>query len=257
MSRIIDYIALGLILFVLSFALAMLATESIAISLIFSFALCFAILFSIKYVTSIIAKPYSWDRLEVHLCMQGGEYAINLLKSTIKNAEIENGSNYIVLKNSVIIGNFKFSALSYADINEACKIAMKCEKSIIYLLAKSIDRKAYQIATLQDIKLQQIKTKQFFKYLAKHNALPDLKKIKRKFDIKVFFEIVFSRRNLRSYMFSGTVLIATSFITPLKVYYIAIGSALLVLALLCLTPLGNGTISTPKAFEELEELINE
>lgn len=256
MSRIIDYIALGFILFILSFALAMLATNSIVIALIFSLALCFASLFTIKYVSSIFQKPYSWNRLEVYLCMCGSEYAINLMKSTIKNAKIESGLNYIVMKNSVIIANFKFSVLSYADINEACKIAIKHEKTEIYMLAKAIDRKAYQIATMQNIKVQLIKTKQFFKYLSKHNALPNLKKVKRKFDIKMFFEIVFSRRNLKSYLFSGTILIATSFLTPLKVYYISIGSILLVLALLCLTPLGNGSISSPKAFEELEEMIN-
>lgn len=256
MSRIIDYIALGLILFVFSFALAMLATNSIAIALIFSLALCFASLFTIKYVSLIFQKPYSWDRLEVHLCMQGSEYAINLLKSTIKNDKIESGFSYIILKNSVIIANFKFSALSYADINEACKIAKKHGKNEIYMLTKAIDRKAYQIATMQNIKVQPIKTKQFFKYLSKHNALPNLKKIKRKFDIKMFFEIVFSRRNLRSYMFSGIILIATSFLTPLKVYYISIGSILLALALLTLTPLGKGSITSKKAFEELEDELN-
>ena len=65
-------------------------------------------------------------------------------------------------------------------------------------------------------------------------------------------EAVFSRRNFKNYVFSGAVLVFTSFFTPLKIYYIVIGTILFALALLSLTPLGNGTISSPKVFAELE-----
>lgn len=257
MSRIIDYISGGLILFLIGFALSMLATSSVAISVIFSIALCFAVLFSIYYFSSLHKKPYSCDRLELELCMRGNEYAINLLKSVIKNAEFENCSEYIPLKNSVIIANFKFSPLSYADVGSACKIAAKNKKSKIYLLAKSIDRRAYQIAALQGIELELVKTKVLFKYLARHNALPQLTRQRHKLDIRLVIEAVLSRRNLKSYIFTGIVLICVAFLTPLKIYYLVFGSIALMLALLCLTPLGNGSISSPKVFNELEKEIHD
>lgn len=64
-------------------------------------------------------------------------------------------------------------------------------------------------------------------------------------------QTILSRRNFKNYAFSGAVLVLVSFLTPLKIYYIVFGTILLVLALLTLT-LGNGTLSSPKAFEELE-----
>lgn len=91
-----------------------------------------------------------------------------------------------------------------------------------------------------------------FKFLAKRNALPVLKKQKQKFSVSSLLQAILSRRNLKNYLFSGAVLIAVSFITPLKIYYIVTGTLLLFLALLSLTPLGNGTIGTPKVFDELE-----
>ena len=66
-------------------------------------------------------------------------------------------------------------------------------------------------------------------------------------------QAVFSRRNFKNYMFSGVVLISISFFTPLKIYYIVFGTILLAFALLSLTPIGNGTINSPKVFEELEK----
>lgn len=252
MSRIIDYLSAGLILSFLSFALSMLATNSIAISVLFSVAFSFAILFSIRYFSSKYQKPYSCYRLELELCIRENEYTINLLKSITKNAKFESGCNYILLKNSIIIANFKFSALSYQDVSNACKIAKEHKKDKIYMLAKGIDRRAYQIAQVEQMRIELVKAKQLYKYLAKHNALPDLKKTKRRFELKYVIEIVLARRNLKNYLFSGIVLICVSFLTPLKIYYLVIGALSLLFALLCLTPLGSGSITSPKLFEEME-----
>lgn len=117
--------------------------------------------------------------------------------------------------------------------------------------SKSIDRHAWQIANLEDINIEIVKAKQVYKFLAKHNALPVLKKPRQKFSFKALLQTILSRRNFKNYAFSGAVLVLVSFLTPLKIYYIVFGTILLVLALLTLT-LGNGTLSSPKAFEELE-----
>lgn len=257
MSKIVDYISGTFIIALVLFVFCYMATSSLAISAIIAISLSLACMFSIGYISSHKQKPYSVDRLELELCMQENSYAINLLLSAIKNEEFENTQNYILLKNAVIIANFKFSMLSYGDINSALQIATKHGKSKIYILAKGIERKAYQLANIRQIDIELVKTKALYKFLQKHNALPDLKKQKVKLDIKQLVEIILSRRNLKSYLFSGTILIAAAFLTPLKIYYITFGTILLVLALMTLTPLGKGSITSKKVFEELEDMINE
>ena len=66
-----------------------------------------------------------------------------------------------------------------------------------------------------------------------------------------------NRRNFKNYAFSGGILILVSFITPLKIYYIVFGTLTLLMALLTLTPLGNGSITSPKVFAQLERELED
>lgn len=252
MSKALDYISLSIIVTLTTFVWATLLFKNAVGALIFSVAFSLAVVFSIRYFSKKNQKPYTYDRLETEFCIRGGEYIIDLLVSSLKNPQIENGVNYILLENSIIIANFKFSSLGGSDVANVCKLAKKHDKNHVYLITKGVDRKAWQIANLQDIKIEIVKTKQVFKFLAKRNALPVLKKQKQKFSVSSLLQAILSRRNLKNYLFSGAVLIAVSFITPLKIYYIVTGTLLLFLALLSLTPLGNGPIASPKVFDELE-----
>ena len=252
MTKALDYISLSIIVTLTTFVWAALLFKNAVGALIFSVALSIAIVFSVRYFSKRNQKPYTYDRLETEFCIRGGEYIIDLLVSSLKNPQIENGSNYILLENSIIIANFKFSSLGGSDIASVCKLAKTHDRNHVYLITKSVERKAWQVANLQEIKIETVKAKQVFKFLAKRNALPDLKKPKQKFSMRGLIEAVFSRRNFKNYVFSGAVLVFTSFFTPLKIYYIVIGTILFALALLSLTPLGNGTISSPKVFAELE-----
>lgn len=252
MTKALDYISLSIIVTLTTFVWAALLFKNAVGALIFSVALSIAIVFSIRYFSKKNQKPYTYDRLETEFCIRGGEYIIELLVSSLKNPQIENGDTYILLENSIIISNFKFSPLGGSDVANVCKLAKKHDKNHVYLITKGVDRKAWQVANLQDVKIEVVKTKQVFKFLAKRNALPVLKKQKQKFSVSSLLLAILSRRNLKNYLFSGAVLIAVSFITPLKIYYIVTGTLLLFLALLSLTPLGNGTIGTPKVFDELE-----
>lgn len=257
MAKIVDYISGTFIIALVLFVFCISATHNLAISLIVAISLSIACTFSIGYVSAKKSKPYSVDRFELELCMRENEYAINLLLSVIKNGKFENTRSYILLKNSLIVANFKFSALSYADINSALQIAVKHGKKKIYMLAKSIDRKAYQLANIQQSDIELVKTKALYKFLQKNNALPNLKKQKVKLNLKQLIEIILSRHNLKSYLFSGTILVAVSFLTPLKVYYLTFGTILLMLALLSITPLGNGQITSQKVFDQLQKELED
>lgn len=253
MAKALNYIFASVIVMLATFVWSALLFKNAIGAIIFSIAFSFAIVVSAYYFSKRNQKPYTYDRLETEFCIRGGAYVIELLKTTLKNTKIENGCNYILLENSMIIANFKFSPLGGNDIASVCRLAKTHNKNHVYLIAKAIDRKAWQVANLEDIKMEIVKTKQVFKFLANHNALPVLKKSKQKLSISALMQTVFSRRNFKNYMFSGVVLISISFFTPLKIYYIVFGTILLAFALLSLTPVGNGTINSPKVFEELEK----
>ena len=252
MAKTIDYIFASVLIALVTFAWSALAFSDWVGALIFSCAFTLVAVFTVRYVQKKTSKPYSWDRLELEFCLRGNEYVVKTLLNALKRHNPASEQSYIVLENSVLIANYKFSLLSSSDVANACNIARKHDKTEIFMLAKGIDRKAYQIANLEKIKLNVVKTKQVFRFLEKRNALPDLEKLKTKFDVRALFETALNRRNFKNYAFSGTLLILVSFITPLKILYIVIGSITLVFALLCLTPLGNGSFSSPKIFAELE-----
>ena len=252
MSRTIDYISATVLVLLITLVWSFFLFSNFIGALIFSVCFTAIAIFTIRYVSKKKNKPYSCDRLELEFCIKGNEYVINLLKSAIKNDKIENCCNYILLENAVIIANYKFSSIGISDMCGVCNLTKKLGRNDVFLICKGIERKAYQIADIEKIKVRPVKIKAVYKFLKKHDALPDLKETKAKFSITAVFQKVLARQNFKNYAFSGTILTLVAFITPFKIYYIVFGSISLLLALLCLTPLGGGTISSPKVFELLE-----
>lgn len=251
MAKLLDYFSLTVTLFLLTFVWSALAFDSTAGALIFSCAFTLIAVVTVRYVKSKKGKPYPYDRLALELSIRGSAYQIKLMKSIIKNDEIKNGENYILLQNSIFVAAYKFSALGLQDLSSIVNLCEKHGRNHAFVLARGIDRRAYAVTQATNVRVSLIKIKAFYKLLEKNSALPDLKPVKRKFSVKAFFETALSRSNLRAYLFSGAVLVLVSFITPLKIYYIAMGSVSLLLAILTLTPLGNGGISSPKLADEL------
>ncbi len=257
MAKTFDYISLTIVLLLLTFVWSALLFKSWIVSLIFSIAFTVAVIVTVRYLLSKRNRPYTYDRLELEFAIKGNEYVVNLLKSALKNGVTESGTNYLCLKNCLIITAVKFSMLSIGDMGAICSLAQKYKNKRVYVIAKGIDRRAYSIVQLQNVNITLVKVKTIYKFLCKHRALPDLKPIKSKFSIRAFIDAMFSRSNFKSYAFSGAILILVSFLTPLRIYYIVLGSISLVFAILTLTPLGNGTIFSVKLTDELENAISQ
>jgi len=252
MARTIDYISASILILFVTFVWAFFLFENLAASLIFSVAFTVVAIVSARYISKKKNKPYSADRLALEFCIRGNDYIVKLLLSAIKNDKIENGCNYILLENSAIIADFKFSALTISDMCSICNLAKKLERKSVFVITKGIDRKAFQIANIENVRVRTIKIKEVYRFLKKHDSLPDLKRVKQKPSISLIVQTVLSRQNFKNYAFSGAVLTLVSFITPLKVYYLILGSISVLLALLCLTPLGKGELTTQKALDRLE-----
>lgn len=252
MARTIDYISASILTLLVTFVWAFFLFENLAASLIFSTAFTAIAIVSVKYISKKRDKPYTPDRLALEFCIRGNEYIVKLLLSAIKNTKIENGCNYVLLENCAIIADFKFSALGISDMCSICNLAKKLERKSIFVITKGIDRKAFQIANIENVQVKTIKIKEVYKFLKKHDSLPDLKRVRQKPSLSLIFQTVLSRQNFKNYAFSGVVLTLVSFITPLKLYYLILGSVSVLLALLCLTPLGKGELTTQKALDRLE-----
>ncbi len=258
MATAIDYIGASFIVILVTFAWSTYLFKSFVGALAFSIAFGLIAVFIAYRIIKSKQKPYGYDRLALQFCIQGNEYVVRAILRALKNPKnIESGQNYILLEDCIIISNFKFAQIGISDVASACRLAKSKARKEIFLLCKSAERKAYEIAKLEDIKINVVKIKPLFKFLAKHDALPDLKPIKHKLSLHALAETILSRRNFKNYVFSGTVLVLVSFLTPLKIYYIVLGTLSLVLAILCLTPLGNGRISSPKVFELLEKEVED
>ena len=255
MAKFFDYISVTVITFLLTFVWTALAFDSALPALIMSCTLTLIAVVTLKYVRAKTSKPYSYDRLALEFGIRGNAYIISLLKRVLKNPDIPTGENYILLERSVIVANFRLSPLGISDIGAACLLAKKYDRNQIFLICKGVDRKAYTVAQLEGVRLTPIRIKAMYKLLKKYGALPDLKPVKEKMTLKSIFEVILSRSNFKSYAFSGVLLVLVSFITPLKIYYIVIGTLSLLLAALTLTPLGRGSFASPKLTAEFENAI--
>lgn len=255
MGKVFDCISLSVIAFLLTFVWAALAFDSALPALIMACTLSLIAGVTLGYARKKLNKPYGSDRLALEFGLRGNEYIISLLCGVLKNPDIPCGRNYILLESGIVVANFKFSQLGIADIGAACMLARKYDKPQVFLICRGIDRKTYSIAALEGVRLTIVRIKTVFKLLKKHDALPDLKPAKQKATLKGVVSTIFARRNFKSYAFSGVLLILVSFITPLKIYYLAMGSAALALAAITLTPLGNGAFNSPKLSQEFEKAM--
>ena len=253
-ARAIDYVSFTVIIFLLSLVWTTLVFSRWEYALTFSVAAALIALVTMYYIRRGHAKPYSHDRLTAELAVRGPEYLVNLLKNACKNTDTtaQFGEDYVLFDDCIMFAAFKFAVLGLNDLNNLINKAAAHERTEIYVMTRGIDRKAFILLQFYNVKVRVVKIRSIYRFLSAHNALPDLKPVKRKFSLAALSDAVFARSNLKNYFFSGAVLIAVAFLTPLKIYYLVLGSISLALALLTLTPLGRGTRSSDKILNRLK-----
>ncbi len=248
--KTIDLIFLTLIVFALIFVWTGNYLD-IGPTLVLSVAITALTIVTVVHFIRQKIKPYDKDRLALELSVRGSGYLVEILKSILKNAVFESGSNWILLESALIIACFRFSLVGLNDVGNFYSLAIEKERKQVFLLCRGIDRKAVYLLEAKGIKISAIKIKGIYDFLARHSALPALEKEKRRFPVKKIFPLLLSRSNTKNYLLVGIVLLTTAFLTPLKIYYFVFGSISLFLALLTLTPLGNGDLGSNGAFNAL------
>ena len=237
MATVIDAVATVVIVFLLTFVWTTAAFTSWTAVFTVSAAAALMAAVTVVYIKRGSAKPCSCDRLTV--------------ESAVTADGIEFGANYILTSDAVIFAAVKLGALGANDLNSLLTKAEELDRKRIFVITHTVDRRAYRLTEYFQAHVTPVKMRTVYRWLKKHGALPQLKRVKQKFSLSAFFEAAFRRSNLKNYFFSGAILVAVAFLTPLKIYYLIFGSISLIMALLTLTPLGKGPFAEEKILDTL------
>ena len=204
------------------------------------------------YILRVKDRPCTCDRLALECAVRPPEYLIGLLRAACTNDDVEFGKNYFLTRDAAVFAAVKLNPLGLGDMHAIAAKAAELGKTRVFVIARGVDRRAYRIVQcFEDMRVTHVTTRTVHRSLKQHDALPDLKRIKTKFSLAAFFEAAFRRANLKNYLFSGTLLVAVAFLTPLRIYYLIFGSVSLIMALLTLTPLGKGPFGEEKILDGL------
>lgn len=252
MIKIGDLVTIGIVILFLTFVWAGLLFDNIAVAIIISVA-CEGIF---AVIATALRKreeaPYAYDRLALELSIKGPSFLVEKLKTILKNRTFESGFNYISLKNALFYVNFKFGNVTINDLPNIYSTATKYDKTQVFLFARGIERKALRLLETYGIFIKIVRIKQIFKLLKKHKLLPDLKK-KHTFNFADLPALFIAKSNFKGLLFSGIILLCTAFFTPLKIYYLILGSISLLLSIVCISPLGK---DSPHQKQNLKELFS-
>jgi len=251
MGRKIDRISICAITFILFFAWGSYFIKKLTLTFLFAFLITFLVALLVLGRKGN-KKPYSYERLMTEFCLKGNEYAASLIYRALSNPSAELLGNIIKKECALFVCSCKFSALNKQDMAGIVNSAKKEGASEVYILCRGIERGAYNLVP-RSLKVKTVKIAAVYKFLDKKNLLPELSEEKSKFTFSLILESVFRRGAFKYYMFSGAVLILMSFLTPLRIYYITMGSISLLFALLTLTPLGKGGFKEDGPFKKFED----
>lgn len=252
MARIVDLVSLAVITFMLTFVWTTAAFSSWGAVFAVSVAAALMVTVTAVYIRRGSGKPCSCDRLTVECALRPPSYLIGLLRAAALADGIEFGDNFILTPDAVIFAAVKLGALGLNDLKSLLTKAEELDRKRVFVITHTVDRRAYRLTEYFNVRVTPVKMRTVYRWLKKHDALPDLTRIKTKFSLAAFFEAAFRRANLKNYLFSGLILVSVAFLTPLKIYYLIFGSISLTMALLTLTPLGKGPFADEKILDTLD-----
>lgn len=257
MARVADLAAIIVISFLLTFVWTTAAFDSWTAVFAVSVAASVMAAVTVVYISRGAKKNCSRDRFELECAMRPPSYLIGLIRAVANAPSTGFGEDHILTPDAVIFAAAKLSPLGMSDLNAFSVKAEKLGRKRAYILAIAVDRRAYRVAAYFGVRVTRVRLRTVYRWLKKHDGLPDLKRIKQKFSFAALFEAVFRRANLKNYLFSGGMLIAVAFLTPLRIYYLVFGSISLIMALLTLTPLGKGPFGEEHVLDTLVVPISE
>ncbi len=145
--------------------------------------------------------------------------------------EKKRGALLLKDKDALILMRFSFNKITKAEIVKAFNLISK--RQTVYILAESFDEDIISFAKRFDGRVVLIDGEKVFCYLKEHNAMPLNYKYqcfleKRK---KGSFKNLLDKRKAKTFFIFGMLFLISSYISPLKTYYIVCGCLFLIYSL--------------------------
>ena len=179
------------------------------------------------------------------LCFLEKNQLVSLFEKALTSqgygVEVKNNGLYLQKQKSVIFPIFSFDGITKTDVVRVFNCIKKGETA--YILGKEISNEVAQFIQRFDNRVVFIGQEKVYTFLKKCDSLPKEKlPIKtKKFDIKEFILPFITRSNSKKFLLFGTLFIIMSYFAPIKLYYVIIGCAFILLSLILRLFLPNKT----------------
>lgn len=227
---VIDAAAINIIIFILSFVWIRYYTKNLTMAILLAFAVSVAIYAVYKLTFGAKKEKKRLTKVQEEKI----ESCITSLAFLDKESKIGFVKKLIGDGNQEIYAHFSFEELTKQNIADAVA-ALEDGKELI-IIAKSFSKSVQKM--IDNIHFANIKCIDGVEFLSlmeeKHLFPADLNLQPDKVHISDIIKYAFGRKRAKGYLFTGILLLATSFLIPFKLYYIISGSILLVIALICL-----------------------
>ncbi len=237
LRTIIDKLLTVICLFIPFYLICNFISENITIKIILASLFALTGLIVISFIQKLNNSKVNYKNFELYVNVNGTDYIYDKLIEVFKNMEFEKKDGYLISPlNIMIICSAKFGNISPDEILKYSKMAKKENVEKCYLIAKELPKNAAITLFNFANNLKFIPLKIVFKLLKSQKMLSD------KLNIKLgklnysnnIFDIIFDKSNIKKFLFVAIILFAFSFIIPLKIYYIILGSINILLAIICI-----------------------
>ncbi len=237
LRTIIDKFLTVICLFIPFYLICNFISENITIKIILASLFALTGLIVISFIQKLNNSKVNYKNFELYVNVNGTDYIYDKLIEVFKNMEFEKKDGYLISPlNIMIICSAKFGNISPDEILKYSKMAKKENVEKCYLIAKELPKNAAITLFNFANNLKFIPLKIVFKLLKSQKMLSD------KLNIKLgklnysnnIFDIIFDKSNIKKFLFVAIILFAFSFIIPLKIYYIILGSINILLAIICI-----------------------
>ncbi len=230
MGKFIDKILFSIALLAVVYVFAAAFVERrLAVYLSGSVYLAVATLFCVIKAKHINRTDITPSELPVMLALMGSQKATELFYATLPAqhglyirapyfAYERKGQKYLVCV------AYKFINLTQEDIAGAYREAVKNGIEHVFILARAKDRKTLTLGAILPITLEYPDKYAVYKYLKRHNALPEKpkknKKQRVKPDLRALGSVILEPRKAKYYLFLALTFALLALFTPLKTYYL-------------------------------------
>ncbi|MEG1509468.1 MAG: hypothetical protein RR454_03315 [Clostridia bacterium] len=230
----LDFIAIRILFFVGTFILIAFVFDKMLLALMIA-VVATLLLSLILHLIKQKQCNISFNNFVFDCYILGSEFVYDKLLNLLDNFKKQD--KYLTSDTELICYFEKNSNVSAEDLIALNQKAVKLNIDDIYIIYKRLDRSSLSILDKLPKKFYFVSLKKVFSILKKHNlvVLSSTKKFRQ--SPSVIFNLIFSRNNIKHYLFTAVILALISFITPLKNYYLILSAISCLLSILCLLPI--------------------